>query len=134
MRSTSAVLLLLGSLASANAASGDAQRVLGSQTPSKHVVDPAILAALEAHKDPVDAWIALHPEVSETLSQPRLLHVSGDKDAQWLTEGDKLRLRRKGRKFVDITDHHEFYAQQVGTMAGKARMWNTCEFSCSCKI
>ena len=121
MRSTSAILLLFGSFAAA-AASDDAQRVLGSQTPSKHAVDPAILAALEAHKDPVDAWIALHPEVAEHLSQPRLLHAAGDTKAQWLTEGDKLRLRRKGRKFVDITDHHEFYAQQVGAMAGKARM------------
>lgn len=134
MRSTSAILLLLSSLAGANAASDGAQRVLLSQNPSKHAVDPAILAALEAHKDPVDAWIALHPEVAETLSQPRLLHVAGDKTAQWLTEGDKLRLRRKGRKFVDITDHHEFYAQQVGTMAGKARMYSTCEPSGLCKI
>lgn len=127
MRSISAALLLLGSLAGANAASGDAQRVLGSQTPSKHAVDPAILAALEAHNDPVDAWIALHPEVAENLSQPRLLHVAGDKNAQWMTEGDKLRLRRNGRKFVDITDHHAFYAQQAGAMAGKARMYTTCD-------
>lgn len=135
MRSTSAILLFLSSLAGAGAASGDAQRVLGSsQTPSKHAVDPSILAALEAHKDPVDAWISLHPEVAETLSQPRLLHVAGDKEAQWLTEGDKLRLRRKGRKFVDITDHHEFYAQQVGTMAGKARMYTICVPLYFCKI
>jgi leucyl aminopeptidase len=39
-----------------------------------------------------------------------------------MTEGDKLRLRRQGKKFVDITDHEEFYAKQVDTLAGKASM------------
>lgn len=33
---------------------------------------------------------------------------------------DKLRLHRRGKKFMDITDHQDFYAQQVDTLSGKA--------------
>jgi leucyl aminopeptidase len=48
------------------------------------------------------------------------LHVVGEQKPEWMTEGDKLRLRRRGKKFVDITDHEEFYAQQAGILSGKA--------------
>jgi leucyl aminopeptidase len=48
------------------------------------------------------------------------LNVFGDQKPKWMTEGDKLRLRRHGKKFVDITDHREFYDQQVDTLSGKA--------------
>ena len=68
----------------------------------------------------VAALLSLQPELSSDLSQPRLLHVSGEKKPEWMTEGDKLRLRRKGRKFVDITEHEEFYANQVDAESGKA--------------
>jgi leucyl aminopeptidase len=85
-----------------------------------HIVDEAILAALETYSDPVAALISLQPELAAELAQERLLHVVGDQRPEWMTEGDKLRLRRRGKKFVDLTDHHEFYAQQVDVSSGKA--------------
>lgn len=128
------LLLLLGTrlcgLASASAIDDtQEQRVLAPISsaflPSPHHdVDPAILAALNAHADPVDALIALQPELADELARPRLLHVAGTPEAQWQTEGDKLRLRRKGKKFTDLTDHEEFYSQQTQSevlTAGKAR-------------
>ncbi|TFB02637.1 Leucine aminopeptidase 1 [Trichoderma ghanense] len=117
---TSSLLLLSASLLSGSAASQEAQVHLTA--PAKHhQVDPAILAALEKHSDPVDAFVSLHPEAAEELAQPRLLHVFGEPSAQWMTEGDKLRLKRQGKKFVDITDHEDFYKEQVHALAGEAR-------------
>lgn len=88
----------------------------------EHFVDDAILAALEKHSDPVDALTFLQPESATELAQPRLLHVFGEPEPQWMTEGDKLRLRRRGKKFADITDHEAFYKEQVdASWAGKAR-------------
>ncbi|KAI0405941.1 peptidase family M28 [Xylaria palmicola] len=90
----------------------DSQVVLGSPLPlggeiTTHAVDDAILAALDAHPDPVDALVALRPELVDELAEPRLLHIFGEDAPQWMTEGDKLRLRRKGRKFKDITDYRD---------------------------
>jgi leucyl aminopeptidase len=87
---------------------------------TQHVVDKAILTALKTHSDPVAALIALQPEIAVNLGESRLLHVFGDQKPEWMTEGDKLRLHRRGKKFVDITDHREFYDQQVDTLSGKA--------------
>ncbi|KAI1154180.1 hypothetical protein F4825DRAFT_412834 [Nemania diffusa] len=72
-----------------------------------HTVDDAILAALAAHPDPVDALVSLRPELADELASPRRLHVLGHDAPQWMTEGDKLRLRRKGLKFKDITDYQD---------------------------
>ena len=103
-------------------ATHDAQVVFASPLSSPHHVDPAILAALEAYPDPVDALLFLRPEVASELSVPRLLHIAGEDASQWLTEGDKLRLRRRGLKFIDITDHEVFYAQHdAHSLAGQAR-------------
>ncbi|KAN0121918.1 Zn-dependent exopeptidase [Hyaloscypha variabilis] len=93
-------------------------------TCAEHAVDNAVLAALKTHSDPVAALLSLQPESAAELAQPRLLHVIGEQAPEWMTEGDKLRLRRQGKKFVDITDHEEFYAQQVDTLAGKANLPN----------
>ncbi|KAJ4387419.1 hypothetical protein N0V93_008011 [Gnomoniopsis smithogilvyi] len=87
-----------------------------------HVVDDSILAALKAHSDPVDALISLQPELAEQLAERRLIHVFGEAEAKWMTEGDKLRLRREGKKFRDITDHQELYADSVNAQAGKANL------------
>lgn len=86
----------------------------------EHVVDKAILTTLDKYSDPVVALLSLQPEIAADLAQPRLLHVIGDKKPEWMTEGDKLRLRRRGKKFVDITDHEYFYAQQADALSGKA--------------
>jgi len=87
---------------------------------TKHVVDKAILAALKTHSDPVAALIALQPETAVNLAEPRLLHIFGDQKSEWMTEGDKMRLRRRGKKFADITDYRDFYAQQIDALSGKA--------------
>lgn len=119
---TSSLLLLGTSFFGVSSASSDAQVRLTGPT-KHHQVDPAIIAALKKHSDPVDAYVSLHPEVADHLAQPRLLRVSGEREAKWMTEGDKLRLKRKGKKFTDITDHEDFYKQNVNTLSGKA-----CEF------
>lgn len=86
----------------------------------EHVVDDSILAALKVHADPVDALLSLQPELAAQLAERRLIHVFGEAEAVWMTEGDKLRLRRQGKKFRDITDHQELYKDSVNTQAGKA--------------
>ena len=125
-----ALLLILGA-SQLGFAAQDAQHVFapppGSlDTRPEHVVDVAILNALKAHSDPVAALLSLHPEAAKELNQPRLLHVVGEEKPKWMTEGDKLRLRRSRKKFVDITDHEDFYAQQAdASFAGKASRLNT---------
>jgi bacterial leucyl aminopeptidase len=86
----------------------------------EYVINNEILGALETYSDPVAALISLQPEVATELAQARLLHVVGEQEPEWLTEGDKLRLRRRGKKFIDITEHEEFYTQQVDISSGKA--------------
>lgn len=85
-----------------------------------HIVEDKIIAALKTHPDPVTALLLLQPELAADLAQPRLLQTFGDEEPKWMTEGDKLRLRRQGKKFVDITDHENFYAQEVNALVGKA--------------
>jgi leucyl aminopeptidase len=122
----SVALLLSTSQLGLGSSFGDAQAVLGltpqvQDAPTSHVVDEAILAVLKMHPDPVDALLSLQPDLAAELALPRLLHIVGEREPEWLTEGDKLRLRRHGKKFVDITEHHDFYAQQAETaLAGKA--------------
>jgi len=119
--STSIIALLLSfsELGLASIPQGQTQVVLAP--PPVHVVDDAILAALKKYDDPVDALLFLQPESAAALAKPRLLHVFGEEKPQWLTEGDKMRLRRAGKKFMDVTDHEDFYSQQVdASTAGKA--------------
>lgn len=121
MRKSALLLLALG-LAGLGAASQDSQIVFSHNAAAQHKVDPAILAALKEHKDPVDAWVALHPDDADKLAEKRLLRIAGERKPQWMTEGDKMRLRRKGRKFADITDYEEFYKQNaLSAQSGKAR-------------
>lgn len=86
-----------------------------------HVVDREVTTALKKHTDPVDALLSLRPELATELAEKRLIHIFGDEKPEWMTEGDKMRLRRRGKRFADITDHEDFYAsQQADTSAGKA--------------
>lgn len=89
-----------------------------------HSVHEDIVAALQQHDDPVDAFISLQEDdgradAEAVLSEPRLLRRMGERKAEWMTEGDKMRLRRDGIKFMDITDHKEFYEEQVDVLSGK---------------
>ena len=88
-----------------------------------HAVDDSILAALAAHPDPVDSLISLRPEMAAQLAESRLIHVLGEDKPRWMKEGDKLRLRRERKKFMDITDHQELYDDGVGAWSGKASTW-----------
>ncbi|KAI0858068.1 peptidase family M28 [Xylaria cubensis] len=72
-----------------------------------HAINIDIFKALKAHPDPVDALVSLRPELADELAEPRLLHVFGRDTPQWMTEGDKLRLRREGHKFKDLTDFQD---------------------------
>lgn len=84
--------------------------------PAVHAIDERILAALAAHDDPVDALLAVKPELAEAMEEKRYLRLmpaDGDNEdarqalweGMWMTEGDKLRLRRAGRGFMDLTEH-----------------------------
>ena len=85
-----------------------APRQVALNTPTQiYEVHPSILGAIETYPDPVDALLSLQPELEATLSTPRLLDVAGLDAAVWMTEGDKLRLRREGRFFIDITDRQD---------------------------
>ncbi|KAI0111127.1 peptidase family M28 [Nemania sp. FL0031] len=119
-------LLLLGLSASQASAllREDSQIVLGSSESSGrntpiHAVDHAILTALRTHPDPVDALVSLRPELADELAEPRLLHILGHDTPQWMTEGDKLRLRREGQRFKDITD---FQDDVSASFAGQAHL------------
>lgn len=112
-------------------ARGAGQLVLGpsSDVPGAklllHTADTAILAALKEYSDPVTAYISIFPNAIAELTEPRLLQVSGQVEPQWMTEGDKMRLRRLGKKFMDMTNHHAFYAQQAYTLrAAEPRGFN----------
>ena len=72
-----------------------------------HEVDANILEVLEVHDDPVKALLALQPELEEELAEPRLLQIFGETHLQWKTEGDKLRLRRMGKRFIDLTGQED---------------------------
>ncbi|KAK2041985.1 peptidase family M28 [Colletotrichum somersetense] len=125
------LLLLLGS--SQLVLGSPSDQVVIAQTAEEHhaaaavpvtawAVDSSIHAALDKHSDPVDALVYLHPELAAEMSKARLIHVFGEKKAEWMTEGDKLRLRRKGRKFRDITDFQDLYADSVDAQSGKANL------------
>lgn len=91
----------------------------------EHAVDDSILAALAAYPDPVDAMISLQPEMAAQLAESRLIHVLGEDKPRWMKEGDKLRLRQNRKKFMDITDYQEHYADGIVSWEGKASTHST---------
>lgn len=120
-------LLFLGLAQGTLSSSAAGQAVLGS-TSDRHTdngmfTQDAIAAALEKHDDPVEAMLFLDPSLADQVNERRLLHVRGDKEAKWLTEGDKMRLRRQGRKFVDITGYDEYYNDVESLFAGDPRTY-----------
>jgi leucyl aminopeptidase len=63
---------------------------------------------LATYDDPVHVMRLLDPENASELDSPRLLQIFGT-EAVWMTEGDKLRLRRQGLGFIDLTNHQDLY-------------------------
>lgn len=82
--------------------------------------EAAVRAALDIHTDPVAALLYLQPELAAQLAEQRLIHVLGQAEPEWMTEGDKLRLRQEKLKFMDITDHQDLYKDPVNAWAGNA--------------
>lgn len=127
----SIIAYLLG-IANLSAAALDAQLVLSpiaevasvSPPHGDHSVDGRILAAIKNHPDPVAAYVSLQSEdiraeTEAVLAEPCLLQIMGAAKPEWMTEGDKMRLRRNGTDFMDITEHEEFYAEQVHDAAAE---------------
>jgi bacterial leucyl aminopeptidase len=86
----------------------------------QHGIDSAISAVVKKHADPVSAYLALYPHAAEELAEPRLLHIFGEEEPEWMTMGDKMRLRRKSIKYMDVTGYQDGYEKQVKSLAGKA--------------
>ncbi|KZT21999.1 peptidase [Neolentinus lepideus HHB14362 ss-1] len=57
--------------------------------------------------DPVELYRLVDPAGAADLDEPRLLQIWGvhvlEEEAEWMSEGDKLRLHQQGIKFMDIT-------------------------------
>ena len=49
----------------------------------------------------------LEPEKAHELDEPRFLRIFGEEHGKWMTEGDKVVLRRMGRKFIDLTGRED---------------------------
>ena len=83
--------------------------LLSSSLEGDFLVDSSILSALARFDDPVEALLALKPELEAMMAEPRLIRVFGDgsQDGIWMTEGDKLRLRREGKGFMDLTESQD---------------------------
>ncbi|WWC59805.1 uncharacterized protein I303_102367 [Kwoniella dejecticola CBS 10117] len=83
--------------------------LLSATVSKQHEVHSSILSALERYDDPVDALLSLKPELEGMMAERRLIRVFGEGPSEgiWMTEGDKLRLRRDGKKFMDLTESQE---------------------------
>ena len=114
------IILAIAATASTLRDVNDAQIPLSGQTPGHHA-DPVVIAALQSYPDPVDAFLSVHPESADELAQPKLIRIAGEKEPEWMTEGDKMRLRRAGKRFIDITDHHDFYESHVNAFGNEPR-------------
>ncbi|OCF40862.1 hypothetical protein I317_05312 [Kwoniella heveanensis CBS 569] len=89
--------------------------LLSSSASTHHEVHPSILSALDSFNDPVDALLSLKPELEELMAEQRLIRVFGDgpREGLWMTEGDKLRLRRQGKQFMDLTESQDMLASSL---------------------
>ncbi|WVF69440.1 hypothetical protein IAT40_004217 [Kwoniella sp. CBS 6097] len=98
--------------------------LLSTSAALHHEVSPSVQLAIDAFTDPVDALLSLKPELEEMMAEKRLIWVfeDGPKEGLWMTEGDKLRLRKKGKKFMDLTDSQDTLGGSF--MAGHANTPN----------
>ena len=79
------------------------QRIL--QDSNIGVTEANVKHLLAAHNnDPVEVIHLLDPVYATVLDEPRLVEVLGTEPV-WMTEGDKLRLKKQGLSFMDFTGH-----------------------------
>jgi hypothetical protein len=92
------------------------------------------LESIDRFSDPVEALSHLEPDLTDFLAQERLLHVAGAESAAWMTEGDKLRLRRDDHFFIDITDRPDATLSPGSAFAGKARAYKCTTIETHCRL
>ncbi|KAF8548611.1 Zn-dependent exopeptidase [Imleria badia] len=69
------------------------------------VTEANVRHLLAAHdNDPVEVIRLLDPVYAAILDEPRFVEVIGTEPV-WMTEGDKLRLKKQGLSFMDLTAH-----------------------------
>ena len=73
------------------------------------VTEAIVKHLLAAHNnDPVEVIHLLDPVYAAILNEPRLVEVIRT-EAAWMTEGDKLRFKKQGLSFMDLTGHENLF-------------------------
>lgn len=62
------------------------------------------------------------PVYATILDEPRLLEVLGTEPV-WLTEGDKLRLKKQGLSFTDLTGHEYLLVSSTQDIGAYLFLW-----------
>jgi len=106
--------ILLDVLASASVASLSAQSAFSSDPVAYYT---ELLAAY--NNDPIQAMQVADPAYAATFDEPRLIEVFGA-ERQWMTEGDKLRLKQAGLAFMDVTDFEDIEVDRSFVSAEKS--------------
>ncbi|EPQ58473.1 Zn-dependent exopeptidase [Gloeophyllum trabeum ATCC 11539] len=116
MKLTASFVLLAVSTGLAAATALGSQAVLSQSDDLAHAEAPLsdgqLLERIEQFSgltsDPVELYKLVDPAGASDLDEPRLLYVwelhKSEDEAEWATEGDKLRLHQQGLKFTDITE------------------------------
>lgn len=100
--------------AAATVVAQDAQLPL-TKTPG--VLDVRAMSAAQRETLMLDIWASM--DVVDLmritgndygLDEQRLVHIFDEDEPRFMTEGDKLRLKRAGRSFMDITEHTDLGA------------------------
>jgi len=82
--------------------------------------DPAVLERLSSPGfDAIQLLKELEPAKAHELDEPRFLHVFGEDQGRWMTEGDKVNLRRQDKKFVDLTGREDRESRLQGLISKK---------------
>lgn len=88
--------------------------VASRQSPDQTIFVPSSSSfspeSFDASIDPVELYVSLQPEKKSEFSRPVLLQIAGSAaKPEWFTEGDKLRLRKEGIKFRDLTGFEDLF-------------------------
>lgn len=102
MMNTFALISFLLRFVSASVFTPQSQQILRGNI---EITEADIKYLLATHNDdPVEVMRLIDPAHAEVLNEPRLIEVFGTEPV-WLTEGDKLRFKKQGLSFIDLTGH-----------------------------
>jgi hypothetical protein len=94
-------------------------------TSSGYVDLEGIHAVLAEETDPVEAMLLIDPSMATKLAEPKLLQLFNGKDAvgetKWMTEGDKMGLRRQGIDWIDLTGRDSLVSPRFDTKPSEQR-------------